>query len=180
MRGWVAPALACLLLAVGCGERPTFDPGDGCTLNSDCFEPYVCRLDRCRSECARARDCPLGSQCLADGDGVGACRLDDEATCAGDADCRLPLVCRAGACTNECSADRECTAGSLCLADEATGAAGCFDPATMGCVHPSECLSGFACHPDGRCRPECREDRDCRDGASCVLTDGPLGACEPP
>ena len=179
----MSPLRAVALLALtllACGERPTFEPGDTCTLNSDCYEPYVCRLERCRSECARVRDCPIGSMCIQDADGLGSCRLPDEASCAGDEDCAAPLVCRSAACTNECTTNAECTVGSVCRVDEATGASGCFDPATVACDLDSDCEPGEACQADGRCRPECRTDRDCSDGLVCDAALDELGACVAP
>jgi len=142
-----------LLVALGCGDRPTFDPGDGCTLSSDCESPFVCRLERCRAECAGVRDCPLGSLCVRDADGIGACRLSDESECALDGECPAPLVCRAGACTNECAIDDDCSAGSVCAMDEGSGLLGCFDPSETECAQPSDCPTDFVCKGDGRCRP---------------------------
>lgn len=168
-----------LLALVGCGDRPVLDLGDGCTLSSDCATPYVCRLERCREECANVRDCPLGSLCLPDADGVGACRLADEAECELDGECTPPWVCRAGACTEECATDDDCSAGSVCAMDEESGLLGCFDPSDTECAQPSDCPPDFACKGDGRCRPICREDRDCRDGAVCTMVDG-VAMCEPP
>ncbi len=171
--------LLAMLVLAGCGDRPTVDLGEGCSLNSDCESPYVCRLERCRIECARIRDCPIGSLCLPDANGIGACRLDDESECTLDGECTAPLVCRAGACTNECEVDGDCTAGSVCAMDMETGELGCFDPSDTECIQPSDCPPDFVCKADGRCRPICREDRDCRDGASCTTVDG-VAMCLPP
>ncbi len=167
-----------LLALVGCGERPVFEPGEGCTLSSDCVTPFVCRLERCRAECATIRDCPLGSLCVRDADGIGACRLSDEAECELDGECTAPLVCRAGACTNECVEDGDCTAGSVCAMDPASGELGCFDPSDTECSRASDCPDDYVCKADGRCRPICREDRDCRDGSVCTVV-GELAMCEP-
>jgi len=172
-------ALLALLLLAGCGERPVFDPGEGCSLSSDCEAPFVCRLERCRAECATVRDCPIGSLCVRDADGIGSCRLADEGVCTLDGECPSPLVCRAGACTNECVVDSDCTAGSVCAMDTESGLLGCFDPSATECVQPSDCPPDFACKADGRCRPICREDRDCRDGAACQRVDG-VAMCLPP
>lgn len=135
--------------------------GVSCERNTQCDAPLVCRLGRCRQECASARDCAIGSICVRDAQGVGACRLPDEALCARPSDCAAPLVCRAGACTNECASDRDCAPGSLC-----DGEAGCVDLAEHACVLDSECAP-LVCARDGRCRDECLSDRDCRAGSAC-------------
>lgn len=70
-----APVLALLAAAVtiaACEERPELRTGEKRTLHSDCDTPLVCRLERCRRECARNRDCEIGSVCLFDSDGIGA------------------------------------------------------------------------------------------------------------
>lgn len=169
------PRAACLALFValtGCSDRPVFEAGDGCALNSDCEPPLVCRLERCRAECAGTRDCELGSICVRDESGLGSCRLMDEAECTLNSDCPSPLVCRFAQCTNECAVDADCLAGSMCTADDTTGELGCFDPSEMGCLQDSDCDTGRVCKPDGRCREECVSDRDCRDGLTCT---GPAG-----
>ncbi|MCU0672316.1 MAG: hypothetical protein MUE69_05930 [Myxococcota bacterium] len=141
--------------------------GASCERNTQCDAPLVCRLARCRQECASARDCPIGSVCVTDTLGVGACRLPDEASCVRPSDCPTPLVCLAGACTNECASDRDCAPGGLCDPE-----AGCVDLAERACVLDSECAP-LTCARDGRCREECANDRDCRVGSACVQ-----GACD--
>ena len=154
-------ALASCMLA-GCTQTRG-GLGLQCERNSECQSPLVCRLTRCRVQCATQRDCPIGSICLIDADGVGSCRLDDEATCARPSDCPSPLACIAGECTNECGSNRDCPAGAKC--DPTTS--GCVDIADRACVYDTECAP-LVCASDGRCRAECVEDRDCRPGAECA------------
>ncbi len=168
----LAPALA--LVAVGCGaEEPKLTLGDQCDLTSQCEAPLVCRIGRCRIECATLRDCPVGTLCVTDGDGLGACSLSGEDGCEVNSDCPDPLVCRMGRCTNACADDRDCPAGSVCEGEGAEAA--CVDPADEACVLDSECPEPLRCAADRRCRAECRSSRDCRVGAVCRD-----GSCMPP
>lgn len=172
---WGKLAVAVVLAATlgACGEdRGTV--GLQCERNSQCQAPLVCRLTRCRNECATARDCPAGSLCVVDGQGIGSCRLPDEDTCVLTSECPEGLVCENGQCTNECAADRDCPVGAVC---EGTG---CVDLAETICVFDSDCRRGsggldLVCASDQRCRAECISDRDCRPGEECADT----GLCEP-
>jgi len=139
--------------------------GDQCDLDSQCEAPLVCRLARCRLECATTRDCPVGQLCAKDSEGLGACLLADEATCELDSDCPDPLVCLGGGCTNECRVDRDCAPGARCVADS-DGNRFCEDPADTRCRVDSECAPGI-CAVDGVCRDQCRTSRDCRAGTVC-------------
>jgi hypothetical protein len=163
-----ALALVMSAAALGCSERPVFNAGEACALNSDCEAPLVCRLERCRPECGGSRDCAVGSICVFDEDGLGSCRLPDESTCMLNSECPPPLVCRFGQCTNECAEHDDCLAGSFCRPDEGTGELGCFDPAQEDCDLDSDCTPPLVCKQDGRCREECIEHRDCRDNWQCV------------
>ncbi|MGE0788628.1 MAG: hypothetical protein AB7S26_23355 [Sandaracinaceae bacterium] len=158
---WLGVAGACLALAC---TSPPGDEGLQCERNSECRAPLVCRLTRCRRECTTERDCPIGSMCVVDDRGVGACRLPDEATCASDADCPDPLSCRRGACANECDEARRCPAGATCEDGS------CVDVAERACDYDSECVAPLVCAMDHRCRDECVDDRDCRPGAYCDAT----------
>ncbi|MAC26953.1 MAG: hypothetical protein CMH59_10815 [Myxococcales bacterium] len=149
---------------VGCPSSP--EPlGVQCDRNTDCQTPYVCRLARCRVECATNRDCRIGSICLKDADGFGACRLPDEAECAESSQCAGILECIEGACTNRCGPERACAPGSSC-----NESSGCEDLAGRGCVSDPDCVAAGAalrCANDERCREECAADRDCREGTEC-------------
>ncbi len=160
---------ACLLVAsllvCGCAEEePLLTLGAQCDLTSECEAPLVCRIGRCRRECATVRDCSIGALCAPDNEGLGACTLPEEETCVLDSDCPSPLVCAPSGCTNECATDADCTAGALC--DPDTGR--CIDPVESSCVLDSDCAPPLVCAPDGRCRDECRSSRDCREGTLCT------------
>ncbi len=159
-------AVALGLALAGCSERPVLRTGEGCALNSDCESPLVCRLERCRRECASNRDCDIGSSCVFDEDGLGSCTVESEGTCTLTSECPEPLVCRFGRCTNECEADDDCPAGSAC--ETRDGERGCFDPAEEDCTLHSDCAETQMCAVDGRCREQCREDRDCRGDERCT------------
>lgn len=139
-----------------------------CEMNSDCQSPLVCRLTRCRRECRSARDCPLGAICVRDDQGIGACQLLEEDTCALNSDCAAPLVCRSGTCTEECVEDRDCLPGARCEGDE--GMRGCVASGGTTCLSSSDCdaAAGLRCALDGICRPPCLADRDCAFGEACV------------
>lgn len=166
----LVPLLPLVLALSACGERPALRIGEKCSFNSDCESPLVCRLDRCRRECAGTRDCPLDSMCIVDELGIGVCQVED--ACELNSECLPPLVCRFGECTNECRTEEDCAAGASCLAQD-DGALGCVDVSEKPCQVASDCDEEWQfCAPDGRCREQCREDRDCRDGAVCVGTEG--------
>jgi hypothetical protein len=167
----LAIASAFLALGVGCVEPPE-TLGGQCALNSECETPLVCRLDRCRRECAATRDCPVGQLCVTDERGFGACLLPDELSCGVDSDCPASLVCRRTRCTQECVEDRDCAPGARCV--DADGTRVCEDPTETTCRRNSDCGEGSICARDRRCRLPCRADRDCREGAACEA-----GQCVP-
>ncbi len=105
------------VLAAACtGRKPL---GDQCSLNTDCADPLVCRLARCRNWCAGDRDCPLGTYCAVDNDGLGACLLPEESTCdpTGEGNpCPSDLACSpAGLCLSACSGEGECLETGACV-----------------------------------------------------------------
>ena len=169
------PALLALAaLLASCAAELRKPRGAACDLSSDCDTPLVCRLQRCRIECATSRDCTQRTQCLTDEAGLGACQLPDETRCALDSECTPPLVCGQGRCLNQCASDRDCLGGAQCLSaaggpDEpcAGDSCVCRERAQVGCLFDGDCRSGddprywLACI-GGTCRPECVTDRDCR------------------
>lgn len=154
-----------LVLLCAC-SRPRVVVGDECTLNSDCDEPLVCRLDRCRRQCVDSRDCGAGLRCLDIMAQGGFCQLEDEAECALASDCDEPLVCSFGTCTTECAEDRDCVEGATCMVDGALST--CVEPSADSCIYDSDCPEPLTCRPDQRCDYECREPRDCQAPRTCV------------
>lgn len=144
-----------LLLLLGCADEP-LGLASECSRTSQCDQPLVCRLEACRNECASARDCPVGSVCLLDETGFGACRLREESSCD---DCPATLSCIDGQCTNACSTDTDCAPGNAC---EAGGCA----PADLPCLTDVDCPGGVC--TEGTCTLECLSDRDCRFGGRCL------------
>ena len=156
--------------------------GEQCELNSDCDPPLVCRIGYCRVECASARDCSAGLDCVIDipndpsAPRYGACQLEAETSCVRDSDCPAALVCTMGECTNECGCPldepcRDCAPGATCV-ERDDGSRACLDTSTQACVYDSDCDAtpdSFVCAGDGRCRIECRldHDEDCRNGERC-------------
>lgn len=169
--------LATTLLISGCtGDRPELR-GGRCEVNSDCDARLVCRLSRCRKECADHRDCGLGLLCLYDESKLGACQLEDELECTLDSECEDVLVCRGGQCANECAVDRDCPPHSECRAEGGVMWCDIAEEEAEPCVYNSDCEAPLICDDDQRCRPECAEDRDCIAprvcaGMLCVLPDG--------
>lgn len=159
------------LLALGC-DRPALSSGADCVLNSDCAEPLVCRLERCRRQCVDSRDCSAGLRCLqlpdADEQLGGACQLPDESECTLTSECPDGLVCRLETCTTECVEDRDCPPGATCEPDE-SGANACVEPLAELCIYDSDCPAGHVCTDDQRCEVECVEGaRDCDPPRVCI------------
>ncbi|MBX3251443.1 MAG: hypothetical protein KF901_29970 [Myxococcales bacterium] len=172
---WLPLALGLVSCAPSAGRAPL---GAQCELTTECDDPLVCRLGRCRRECETIRDCPFLSRCVRDGAGLGACLLDDEASCALASDCPSPLVCAASRCVNECAEARDCPPGAVC--DLSSGAGRCEEVEETRCAFDSDCAAeGLVCAPERRCRYACLGDRDCRIGQRCdARRCVPIGAGE--
>lgn len=117
-----AGALALILLAIaGCGgkDNPRLTLGLGCTLNSDCADPLLCKFGKCHRACVEsARDCDPGQRCV-QVDGAGVCQ--QQAVCGGG--CAAPLSCGPDMqCRNTCSPEKPCAGSQVCVAigDNAT------------------------------------------------------------
>ncbi len=147
-----------LLALVAC-DRPRFGSGDACTLNTDCAEPLVCGLERCRRQCDDSRDCAAGLLCLRVA-GAGACQLPEERECSLESDCPEALACRFGTCTTECVEDRDCPPSARCQRDP-EGALACEEVIAELCIYNSDCPEGLVCTEDQRCQLECTDDIDC-------------------
>lgn len=172
----VSLVLAVASATFGCGARRRQGAGAACELSSECSAPLVCRLGRCRNECATSGDCPEGLACVLDAIGLGSCQVESERTCTLSSECPSPLVCRLRQCVNECVTSRDCLGGAVCT--DVAGGRGCIDVSTVSCVSDGECRvmdPGTFCLV-GRCRPQCATDRDCRRDYYC----DPSGACMPP
>ncbi len=165
VRAWLALVM---LGALGCQAPPLLPRGEGCDLNSDCDAPLVCRFEKCRDECSRTRDCSIGSTCLFDETGLGACLPDDERECVLTSDCLAPLVCNDGRCSNECSEDRDCAVGARCVVVD--GGSICVEVSDEACVFSSDCDAGLVCRSGG-CVEECVEERDCPAALRCEERD---------
>jgi hypothetical protein len=158
-------ALIVVVLFSGCTFAEKLPRGDQCSLTSDCDAPLVCRLGKCRIECATHRDCALGLNCLYEQQG-GSCQLPEEASCALDSDCPSPLVCPMGTCTTVCMEDRDCAPGATCVCNGDDCA--CIDPAVDACLYNTDCPELQVCAYDLRCRDECRCAPDCAAPLQCV------------
>lgn len=161
-------AIAFLALSLGACTRPGFTSGERCTLNTDCAEPLVCQLDRCRRQCIDSRDCGAGLRCLALGTLGGVCQLPAETECTLSSDCPTGLVCRFATCTTECVSDRDCAPGATCALSAGSVERGCIDPITNNCIYNSDCPPGLVCGADQLCHVECNEPRDCVPPRTCV------------
>ena len=117
-----------LLLALGfpaCGGDTPKPAGlRSCALNSDCDDPYVCALGRCRSQCAQAKDCGPGGTCISDGT-YAVCQpaADRNSPCDRPSDCSSPLACATDyRCRNLCDTDADCNSlgisGRACAVDD--------------------------------------------------------------
>ena len=84
--------------------------------------------------------------------------------CALATQCDAPLVCGLARCRLHCATQRDCPAGSLCVA--VNGGAVCLLPDERECARDSECPDELVCRTE-RCGPMCTTDRDCA-GATCV------------
>ncbi len=113
-----------LALTVGCQSGAAI--GTGCERSSDCSSPLVCRLARCRDECRLNRDCPVGTRCLLDSTGLGACSLSSDVCAAGT--CSAGLICVEGACVSGCDPRAPaCPADARCVAIAGTSSGVCDD-----------------------------------------------------
>lgn len=115
------------LLALACQSGA--DAGASCTASSECSSPLVCRLSRCRSECAASRDCPAGARCLLDATGLGACSLASDDRCeASGTTCPSGLTCLGMRCVNTCTDARDCPRDGECREVVGAGISFCFAP----------------------------------------------------
>lgn len=168
--------LAVALCASGClADQQLAVIGDQCTINSDCQNPLVCALGRCRVECDSSRDCALGLRCIKLPELVrGVCQLPEEANCSRDSECPEPLLCyMPGGCLQECNEDPDCALGETCNTDMSQ----CEEPEVPLCLYTTDCTYPEICDDQQRCRRECVNDLDCETGFACVPFDTCNGPC---
>jgi alpha-tubulin suppressor-like RCC1 family protein len=119
--------LAVMVLVVGCESGARL--GDSCARAAECSTPLVCRLARCRSECAANRDCPVGATCLLDESGLGACSVEVDRRCgSGGTECPTPLSCAFDRCVNTCTTAADCPSDGECREAPGVGRSFCFAP----------------------------------------------------
>ncbi len=110
---WI-PTLLVASIAVACNSTKKIDPGEECTLNSDCNSPLVCTMGRCHQGCRETRDCPAGQSCVMV-QGAGVCQLQSEADCT-STECASGLVCAVDQrCHSGCVSETNCSQGQLCV-----------------------------------------------------------------
>jgi hypothetical protein len=120
-------AFVAALSLVACQSAPT--PGATCSAAADCASPLVCRLGRCRAECAQNRDCPVPARCLLDPSHLGSCSLDTDERCAsGGHMCPAALICVGDQCASTCRTDADCPSDGVCRDAATTGQRFCFAP----------------------------------------------------
>ncbi len=155
-RGW-ALAIAVGLVLAACSVRKPI--GEQCDLNTDCEDPYVCRLSRCRNWCSGDRDCPLGAYCAINNEGLGACLFPEEEQCtpADPSGCGEGLACTpAGACRSACLDDEGCLWTGRCIEGF------CVDVTSGGPLGPDGGGDGLdgGTRPDGSI-PACFDEELC-------------------
>ena len=118
---------AVALVAGACGgNTPKLHAlAEPCSLNSDCEDPYLCALGKCRAQCVTSADCDDGGSCVTDNhDGVCLTANEANAPCEAQTDCPAPLACSTDyRCHNLCQSDVDCNVlgvhGRLCETDQA-------------------------------------------------------------
>lgn len=175
-----------LVAFAGCvtrDERPPSKLAEGCLLNSDCETGLVCVFRRCHQPCTNGRDCPMGSDCQAQGDPPSlvctqvSCR---DLPCPAGMLCGEDFTCRRGCLgVSDCPEGQRCAANQCVWPEDVTSDGG-FPPARQTCQRNSECpqVDGglfLACRA-GSCAPECYMQVDCPSDATCnsgrCLTNG--------
>ena len=83
-------------------------------------------------------------------------------------DCAAPLVCRLGACRNECATSGDCPEGLSCVVDQ-NHLGACQLEDERDCLLDSACPTPLVCRFE-QCVNECTTDRDCLGGARCEVS----------
>lgn len=180
IRASISLGIVCTV-ALGCGDDSNSEEiraarlNEGCLLDSDCVDPYVCVFRKCHKECGTTKDCPDGERCVLGEEATNVCQAD--MPCAYNSDCPGDQVCGVdGKCRDQCSTDRDCVENQTCshgtCAEDDELVNGTLPETDAGvsegtpCIYNSECPLPLAC-VDGKCLIECREDRDCTYGLLC-------------
>jgi len=83
---------------------------EGCAINSDCLDPYVCVFERCHVACTEDRDCEADQRCVLGTERINVCQLPDEIACETRDDCPGEQVCAEDLeCRDFCAADSDCS-----------------------------------------------------------------------
>ena len=156
-------------------ERAPSKLAEGCLLNSDCASPLVCVFRRCHQPCTAGRDCPMGSDCQAQGDPPTlvctqlSCR---DLPCAAGLICGEDFTCRKGCLSaSDCAQGQRC-ASNQCVWPESLASDGGFAPPRQTCRNNSDCPQTdgglfLACRA-GSCAPECFAQIDCPTDSTCT------------
>jgi hypothetical protein len=178
MRGsWLAAAA--LVLAVGCGEFPGTDAGNGCSTDANCGTGRVCHpvLKECVSSCTGGSDCPASAKTCARLDGQmvsattpGFCQCSTDAICNGGTAGSLVCSDLTKLCTAKCTSNAQCPSGATCETSTGQCRGGSGSDAGMDAGVMD---AGTACNGLGQCDyPEvCNfASGRCVAGASCNMS----------
>lgn len=194
---WLFVSSAALLVAgahFGCGsdEKTAVARAklaEGCLINSDCQEPFVCAYKSCHVQCNATRDCPAGQRCITADKPFHVCQLPKEKDCQNNTDCPGTQICGIDKqCRDACQSARDCLAGQQCVSGtcaeptELTNDGGLpsADPPSVDaggrpCTHATDCPGDLVC-VHGLCTFECLSSKDCFVTWTC----GPNNRCYPP
>ncbi len=143
-------------------------------------DPAICQSGICQSNelcagCVDDADCQADEFCKTTNQGFAICTAklsNGQGPCDTDASC-LSGICLGGKCA-ECSPDKPCDPGKLCVALPGGGAS-CLNADGQPCQADAECSSGNCFK--GTC-VECLADDQCPSGQFCFLSSGGY-ACHP-
>ena len=180
MNGRAAFAVACALLAAGCGKGkgtpdagPIVDAGPTCQSNADCSAGQVCdtRSGTC-GPCKSSGQCALHQSCQAPSPNQpNACVYQPGygGDCTANGDCQAGQLCRQGLClpSNQVTTcpSGACPSGQRCNAQNRV----CEENA--GCFSDSDCDATQLCNAATHlCDPRCTDTADtvCQAGQRCV------------
>ncbi|MBF93790.1 MAG: hypothetical protein CMH58_01350 [Myxococcales bacterium] len=170
-----------------CVESNTALEGENCQ-RKRCADGLTCLSDAgertCFRNCRSRADCSAGLDCIEISDTISICYANN---CTEDRDCERGKICLEGSCVDEtggCRADTECRRGEICQNGECTPFQSNGDlPDNERCADDGDCVSN-RCAAIGStriCRPGC--DRrlghfECPEGFGCIPDDEGNGYCE--